>query len=359
MTTSSASAAVFFTGDAPADFPPANFVGDQVPVDQSDVGSSITGPDGRQLISGWDLRGLFFAYDPGTDTASFGLDFFGIAGDADGLDGPNTTSSQLQNFGGEDTADLAGSESIAGLGESIAVFFDVDRDGTLDFVAGVPAARSAGGEPVDCIDLDLNDCFGLFDLVSGDPSEPGAPFDRFAAKRPEVAILGAPPSAARPDFEFAIPNWSNLVSKSGIVLEPCGPWSIDVRVFAGSSADDGIGEDYLPQAGVVTLNFPAPVAGLCSCEEDLAGAAEALQSCENRAGDSDSDGAPDPIDQCPGTGDSVGTDLLGCSQEQFCAKFGGRGWWARLNCKLADWQNDEPLWARDCHVRRGKCVPRL
>jgi len=381
MLTSAAARAVVFTGDAAGDFPPANFVEDGAGGLVPDVGVPPHVDGGEGIVSGWDIKGLYFDYAPAADTASFGVDFFVIAGDADGRNGPNVTSAQLISIGGQDTADLARSESIA-------VLLDLNRDGLFDVIAGVPSGNPGIGNPLDCDDFDLRDCFGLFDYLDLPDVAPGF---RFAAKREEPVVLGFFPGPDSPDFEFAIPAWSALMAQSGINLEPCEAFSIDVLVFAGSFFDAGVGEDYVPvQGGMVTLNFPPSDSESCTCPNDLLDAEEGLQSCQaqvstlngaladaqhasnlcgvelqeckeavSMAGiDSDDDGIPDIIDQCPETGTSLVADLLGCSQAQFCANFDGRGWRDRLRCKAADWQNDEPLWARDCQARRGSCVPR-
>ena len=342
-------AVIVLTGDAPTDFSGANFVSDS-----QDVGVP---PGLPSPISGWDIQALYFNYDPGSDTASFGLDFFGIAGDADGDGDPNGSSQGLMDKGGEDLPDLA-------LTESIAILFDVNRDvingGDFDFVVGVPGGDSPNGEPLDCgvgaNAFNLSNCFGLYDVDNDALQQGGALGGQvFFARRPETVIPGPVPSAGSPDFEFAIPQWSLLLAKSGVAFEPCGPSSIDVRVFAGSFDDDGVGEDNVPNsAPVVTLNFPVPESALCSCREELDLCEEKLDS---NATDSDGDGILDLIDQCPQTDSSASTDLLGCSQEQFCGTFSGRGLSA-LRCALADWKNDEPLGARDCRMWRKTCFPR-
>jgi len=100
----------------------------------------------------------------------------------------------------------------------------------------------------------------------------------------------------------------------------------------------------------------------CVCQEDLANTAAKLNACEEElAGDradTDGDGTPNDIDQCQKTPPSVATDLLGCSQEQFCGNFSGKDLRARLHCAAADWKNDEPVSARGCSMRHGTCIPR-
>ncbi|MDX1411007.1 MAG: hypothetical protein R3351_02530 [Nitrospirales bacterium] len=343
-------AVIVLTGDAPTDFAEGNSVTD-------DGGLDVGTPPGWPFsFSGWDIQALYFNYDPESDTASFGLDFFGIAGDADGDGNPNASSQALMDRGGLDLPDLA-------LTESIAILFDVNRDvddgGDFDFVVGVPSQDSPNGTPLDCgVGADafnLSNCFGLYDVDNDALQGVASGGQVFFARRPETVIPGPVPSAGSPDFEFAIPQWSLLLAKSGVAFEPCGPSSIDVRVFAGSFQDDGVGEDNVPNnASIATLNFSVPESALCSCREELDLCEENLDSNQT---DSDGDGVLDLVDQCPQTDVAAGTDLLGCSQKQFCGTFSGRGL-SSLRCALADWKNDEPLGARDCRMWRKTCLPR-
>jgi len=81
------------------------------------------------------------------------------------------------------------------------------------------------------------------------------------------------------------------------------------------------------------------------------------RALDDALSDVDLDGVLDIADQCPDTLAGEAIDLLGCSVRQFCASFGvSRG--LNPHCALADWRNDEPVAARDCRLRHGRCVPR-
>ena len=81
--------------------------------------------------------------------------------------------------------------------------------------------------------------------------------------------------------------------------------------------------------------------------------------------DSDGDGEIDRRDRCPDTPVGEPIDDAGCSHEQWCHTIVPTTWRAKAECRQSDFQNDEPLRARDCRVdRRGwgnrddECVPR-
>src|SRR5262245_58290730 len=63
--------------------------------------------------SGWNIKDLRTHYDSATDTLAVGLNFFGIAGDADGDGDPGHTATQTAVAGGMDLPHLGGRESIA------------------------------------------------------------------------------------------------------------------------------------------------------------------------------------------------------------------------------------------------------
>ena len=123
---------VTFTGDATADF-----VGPDVQtlVDPSgiDVGIPLAFPLGT--ISGNDGADTRFSYDPATDTLYVAINTYTIAGDVDNDGNPNATGPILGGLGGVDWPNWSGSESFA-------VYFDIDQDGQMDVIAGVPAGSN-------------------------------------------------------------------------------------------------------------------------------------------------------------------------------------------------------------------------
>lgn len=248
---------VIFTGDAEADFTGK-------PVFFDNIGGVAPGlmdvPVPPQLctpdcpVSGWDINAVYFAYDINTDTLFVGIDFFGIAGDADGDGDPGGTSAGLAGLGGMDIADLGGTETIA-------LQLDVNQDGRFDFVAGVPGGDPPTGALTECAAFDLTNCFGIFDHIDALGDFDVLPPFRFATLRSEPVNLFNAPSSGSPDFEFSIPQWSQILVQSnppvdiGPVLDNCTPWSMDFLLFAGSFQDAGIAEERVFSS---TEFFPPP-----------------------------------------------------------------------------------------------------
>jgi len=155
-----------------------------------DVGLPGSAPPGT--VSGWDMVDLRLTYDAATDTMYVGINTFGICGDADGDGDPGGTSAWLASTGGVDLLNLGSTETIA-------VYFDLDKDGTFaspdfDVIAGVSSTDHIFG-------------FKVAEF-SGDPYNPGAAFG--TSLPTHTGSYHANPSAAAPDFEFTILNFSTL-----------------------------------------------------------------------------------------------------------------------------------------------------
>jgi cysteine-rich repeat protein len=82
--------------------------------------------------------------------------------------------------------------------------------------------------------------------------------------------------------------------------------------------------------------------------------------------DVDGDGEMDATDGCPHTPANTGVDAGGCALAEFCARVDAKGRRGAVQCRRADWRNDEPLGRpKDCTVARGsrggaarRCAPR-
>lgn len=72
-----------------------------------------------------------------------------------------------------------------------------------------------------------------------------------------------------------------------------------------------------------------------------------------RLTDTDKDGVMDSADKCPATSPSKSIDAAGCSINEFCANIQ-----SKMICTNADWNNDEPINAKDCSWFRSACLAR-
>jgi len=183
-----------------------------IPDPSGDVGLPVTAPNGT--VSGWDMTALHLAYNETADTMYVGIHTTGIIGDADGNGDPGTASAWLAGLGGQDIADLGSSETVA-------VYFDLDQDGTYDVIAGI-------GSGMDYSDFSVNVFSGAF----------FPPINFGAALPANTGDISPNPSVTYPDLEFTVTNWTGLPGHDD---DP----GFCVGAFLGSLEDDGIGEDFL------------------------------------------------------------------------------------------------------------------
>lgn len=180
--------------------------------------------------TGWNIKDLRLAYDNRTDTLQVGVSFFGIAGDADGNGDPGGADPRTSASGGIDLPNLGGRESIS-------VGFDLRNRGVTDVIAGVPGDKSKAGPGIDG-----------FTVASSTNSSRNAnlAFSYGQTLTQHLGGLAFDPSAAHPDFEFTIANFSQLPN-----FDPTQGFSI--RAFAGTPDDVVAGEDQVPWT---RINFP-------------------------------------------------------------------------------------------------------
>lgn len=204
---------VTFTGDVDADFPAAARFADS---GVDDVGMP---PSLQNFRSGWDLSDVALSYDAATDTLFVGFNAIGILGDSDGEGDPAFSNPGLLINGGVDRPNFEGTESFT-------LSFDLNNDGTTDVIAGLPIGEDING----------------FTVATFDPAfelQPLAGFD--VTLTDNVGVISGNTSAAMPDVEFTITNFSTLLGD--FVVD--GQTEIALTAFAGSLEDDGIGEDFV------------------------------------------------------------------------------------------------------------------
>ena len=196
-------------------------------------------------ISGFNIQDVRFLYDTSSDTLAVGVNFFGIAGDAEGNGNPGTytspfapTDPRFKTDPGMDYANLGGHESVT-------VGLDMNRDGRTDYVVGVPSDKSQAG-------TGLNG----FNFTKRRTTTPGfqplSDHTSFGTTVPEnLGALLFNPSSSNPDFEFTIPNFSKLTNydpKKGFLM----------TAYAGNSQDVNMGEDTLIASSPIILAQVVP-----------------------------------------------------------------------------------------------------
>ena len=177
--------------------------------------------------NGWTVKDIRTLYNPQTDTMAVGVNFFGIAGDADGNGDPGVADPKTVASGGVDVAHLGGRESIT-------VAIDTNHSGSPTIVAGVPADKSTAGTGLDGFNVAAYKNTGL-----------GIAWSYGQTLTNHPGTLAFDPSKDHPGFEFTITNFSKL---PGLNMSK-GFW---IEAFAGSPDDVVAGEDFINWTNVPT-----------------------------------------------------------------------------------------------------------
>ena len=198
------------------------------------TGSNYIAMPSWTTTSGWDVKEIVFTYYAKTDTLDVDVKTTGIAGDADGSGHPGGPDPRLTAAGGVNPANIGGRGSIT------IAFAEANANHSMGggvAVAGVPEFKPAGAP---------NDGFMLAQYRQGSalPTSYGSPITT------AVGTLLYNPSAAHPDFEFTIQNFSKLF---GLNLANGFYFS----GYAGSPDDVVVGEDNIGATFVSGFN-PSP-----------------------------------------------------------------------------------------------------
>ena len=226
--------AVTFTGNVEADMP-----------SDAPATASLSSPASSRVAvaqdgwitqsgwtNGWVMKDMRLDYNQATDTMQVGVNFYSIAGSADGNPSgkpdPRTIAA-----GGSDPASLGGRKSIS-VEFAAPSTTNPNQLGTPTVVAGVPENKTAAGTGTDGFNVAIAGGNPMIQSNYG-PSIPWA-----------NGNLAFDPSPAHPDFEFAIKDWSKFQSLAG----KNGFW---VSAFAGSPDDVVAGEGMIPWVHIPTL----------------------------------------------------------------------------------------------------------
>lgn len=202
-------------------------------------------------VSGWAISSVQSSYDPTNNTMYVGLSSFkepafgtyAIFGDADGNGNPGGASAQMAAAGGVDSPNLGGDKAVA---VAFAAADPNTSPGTKVIIAGIPSAKSLAGTGIDGFTV------ASYNGSSGELQNSFA-----SALKGVTGNLAFNPSAAHPELEFSISNFS------GSGINPAqGFW---INLYAGSGADVvageiGTGWVWVPpvQAQILPPNTPEP-----------------------------------------------------------------------------------------------------
>ena len=211
----------FKTGDVEKDLPASSAV-TIVPGRGENSVAQPTWMTQEGLINGYVMKDIRLSYDQKTDTLAVGVNFWGIAGNAD--DSPDgSTNPKTAALGGSNPAHIGGDKSIA-IG-----FTPVTTSGTSApplILAGVPAIKT--GTPSNTVDN--------FTVASYTASPSGITRSFGATMTSNVGNLAYDPSQAHPDFEFTIKNFSKIPGLNALAN------GFYIQAYAGTGSYTTIGK---------------------------------------------------------------------------------------------------------------------
>jgi hypothetical protein len=247
------------------DYPVKKFL--DSPTGDKDVGLPAAATAAGFAASGWDIEFISFLYSLEADAFHMGIKCWGICGDADGDGDGGRTSPALNGLGGVDFPNYAQSESFL-------IAFDFGGaaasgpDGRLDFIIGYPAAEAVDSAafPMPCNRILLdNACFGLYRYSGTSLAQPQY---RFRWVEGNAALGATPttnardnnpsPTQARPGIEWTILSFNAFRDRAGYPLvsqDVTRGWSFQFLAFSGSFEDDGVGEDFVPASGLLSVEI--------------------------------------------------------------------------------------------------------
>jgi len=193
-------------------------------------------------ITGWNIKDIRFSYDQAADTLYVGINTYSIAGNSSGNGTPGIPDPRQTAVGGVDPAHIGGQGSI-----SLAFAPNgptASAPGTPVMVAGVPADKTHAGPGLDG-----------FTVSSYVGSQSGIAYSYGSTLTNNQGNLAFDPSAAHPNFEFTIKNFSQVPGLNSTN----GFW---IQAFAGSPNDVIAGEDTIGWVHLAkapqTINTPEP-----------------------------------------------------------------------------------------------------
>ncbi len=184
-----------FTGNVGNDFPTSA----GTTVIAGKPGSVAESP--YMIQNGWTtgflVQSLRLSYDKASDTLFVGVQTYSIAGDADGNGNPGYTDPQMAAAGGVNAAHFGGDKSLTvGFASTNAA----GGLGATQFVAGIPADKSKGDT------RNTNE----FTVATYHDTGRGLAYSYGTILDNHVGKLAVDPSASKPNFEFALTNFTKI-----------------------------------------------------------------------------------------------------------------------------------------------------
>jgi hypothetical protein len=168
-------------------------------------------------VSGWDVENMTVTIDG--ESFSAVVNFYNLCGDADGDGDPGRSSLNLVTAGGVDVPDLGNSESLL-------------------FRFTIGATKFA------------------FGMTNGLAPRFFADHDATTSATPSVSAVSS--SCRGTQATFAFTGWSSVLRQFGVGSVPM---SLGLMFFSGSFQDDGVGEDWTPNFGLVSFTLDANLFG--------------------------------------------------------------------------------------------------
>lgn len=216
---------LFVTGNSETDLPSSS---KSVTTIQGQAMNAVAQPQWMTdagLVNGYVMKDLRLSYDQKTDTLSVGVNFYGVAGNTDGSpDGG--TNPKTSAAGGTNLPHIGGDKSIS-VAFTPVTAAGINADPVV--VAGVPANKF--GSPAGSIDG-----FNVATIDTNKFHSSGIAQAYGKTLTNNLGMLAYDPSAAHPDFEFTVKNFSKIPG-----LDPLSK-GFYVSAYAGTGTTVTIGK---------------------------------------------------------------------------------------------------------------------
>ncbi len=242
----------FATGNAELDLPASSSV-TVVPGQAMNAVAQPKWMTDAGLINGYVMKDIRLSYDSKTDTLAVGVNFYGIAGNTDGSKDGSTNPLTIA-AGGSNPPHIGGDKSIS-IAFTPVTAAGVNADPVV--VAGVPANK--GNSPTGSLDG-----FNVATVNSTLLHSSGIAQAYGMTLTSNLGSLAYDPSAAHPDFEFTIKNFSKIPGLNALTN------GFYVSAYAGTGTTIIVGKSAIPDTFVAppqpqnigppgNLNNPPPI----------------------------------------------------------------------------------------------------